>query len=115
MAALEPVKKSCMGVDCPNEAGDLKCPTCLKMGKESAFCGQDCFKKSWVGDLVPLQGTNAQRRVALLANFIQSEHKIVHKTSTGNIFPEHPRGVTAADMFVRCELLQPFPHLRFHW
>ena len=85
MAALEPVKKSCMGVDCPNEAGDLKCPTCLKMGKESSFCGQDCFKKSWVGDLVPLQGTNAQWRGASLANVIQSEHKIVHKTSTGKI------------------------------
>ncbi|KAL8829882.1 MAG: hypothetical protein Q9191_001751 [Dirinaria sp. TL-2023a] len=53
MAALEPVKKSCMGVDCPNEAGTLQCPTCLKLGKESTFCSQDCFKRSWVCYLVP--------------------------------------------------------------
>ena len=105
MAALEPVKKSCMGVDCPNEAGDLKCPTCLKMGKESSFCGQDCFKKSWVGDLVPLQGTNAQWRAAPLANVLQSEHKIVHKTSTGKSFLEYLWGAAAADIFARCELL----------
>jgi len=42
-------KRMCIGVDCPNEAGTLQCPTCLKLGlKESYFCSQDCFKRSWV-------------------------------------------------------------------
>jgi hypothetical protein len=44
-----PAKKKCLGVDCDNEAGALQCPTCLKLGiKDSFFCSQDCFKKSWV-------------------------------------------------------------------
>ncbi|OHE99854.1 methionine aminopeptidase [Colletotrichum orchidophilum] len=43
-----PAKKMCLGVDCPNEAGSLQCPTCLKLGiKGSFFCSQDCFKKNW--------------------------------------------------------------------
>lgn len=41
--------RQCIGVDCENEAGSLQCPTCLKLGtKDSFFCSQDCFKKSWV-------------------------------------------------------------------
>ncbi|KAK0516300.1 hypothetical protein JMJ35_000903 [Cladonia borealis] len=62
-------KKRCIGVDCPNEAGTLQCPTCLKIGKESSFCSQDCFKRSW------------------------SEHKAVHKTASTalyNPFPTFP-------------------------
>ncbi|KAI9757534.1 MAG: Methionine aminopeptidase 1 [Lichina confinis] len=39
--------RRCIGVSCENEAGTLQCPTCLKQGKESYFCSQDCFKKSW--------------------------------------------------------------------
>ncbi|KZT54293.1 methionine aminopeptidase [Calocera cornea HHB12733] len=36
-----------MGVDCPNTAGKLECPTCVKLGiKGSFFCNQDCFKRS---------------------------------------------------------------------
>lgn len=50
----EVAKRQCIGVDCANEAGSLQCPTCLKTGKESFFCSQDCFKRSWVGYLVPL-------------------------------------------------------------
>ncbi|KAL4880648.1 putative methionine aminopeptidase, type I [Aspergillus karnatakaensis] len=39
----------CCGADCPNQAGTLQCPTCLKLGiKGSFFCSQDCFKKNWV-------------------------------------------------------------------
>jgi hypothetical protein len=42
-------KRKCLGVDCENDAGTLQCPTCLKLGmKESFFCSQDCFKRSWV-------------------------------------------------------------------
>ncbi|KAL9617458.1 MAG: hypothetical protein Q9204_008484, partial [Flavoplaca sp. TL-2023a] len=67
MAAEVPIKKACMGVECPNEAGTLQCPTCLKIGKESTFCSQDCFKRSW------------------------AEHKVVHKAASGgtlhNPFP----------------------------
>ncbi|KAI4258643.1 MAG: hypothetical protein L6R42_004981 [Xanthoria sp. 1 TBL-2021] len=67
MAAETPIKKACMGVECPNEAGSLQCPTCLKIGKESTFCSQDCFKRSW------------------------AEHKVVHKAASGgtlhNPFP----------------------------
>lgn len=44
-----PAKKACLGVDCENEASALQCPTCLKLGlKDSFFCSQDCFKRSWV-------------------------------------------------------------------
>lgn len=53
MAAEVPIRAACMGVDCPNDAGSLKCPNCLKIGKESSFCSQDCFKRSWVGHVVP--------------------------------------------------------------
>lgn len=49
MAVEEESQKKCLGVDCQNDAGSMRCPTCLKMGKESAFCTQDCFKRSWVG------------------------------------------------------------------
>lgn len=47
--ADETVKRRCSGLDCQNDAGSLQCPTCLKIGKESIFCSQDCFKRSWVG------------------------------------------------------------------
>ncbi|MCJ1373394.1 Methionine aminopeptidase 1 [Loxospora ochrophaea] len=59
MAAATVAKKPCVGVDCSNDAGSLQCPTCLKIGKDSFFCSQDCFKRSW------------------------TEHKSIHK-SNGN-------------------------------
>ncbi|KAH8146167.1 uncharacterized protein LAJ45_09857 [Morchella importuna] len=37
----------CIGVSCANVAGTLQCPNCLKLGKESFFCSQNCFKTSW--------------------------------------------------------------------
>ncbi|KAK8067543.1 hypothetical protein PG996_006655 [Apiospora saccharicola] len=53
-------KKQCLGADCDKDAGDLQCPTCLKLGvKDSFFCSQDCFKKSW------------------------SQHKALHKSAQG--------------------------------
>ncbi|RAL60034.1 hypothetical protein DID88_000660 [Monilinia fructigena] len=59
--------RKCIGVDCENEAGSLQCPTCLKLGtKDSFFCSQDCFKKSW------------------------SEHKKVHNPGLFNPFPTFP-------------------------
>ncbi|RPA74272.1 methionine aminopeptidase [Ascobolus immersus RN42] len=53
----------CSGIDCGKPAGKLQCPTCLKLGKASFFCSQDCFKKSWV------------------------EHKRAHPTPIKNPFP----------------------------
>lgn len=40
--------RMCIGVSCSNPSGTLQCPTCLKLGKTSFFCSQDCFKNSWV-------------------------------------------------------------------
>jgi hypothetical protein len=48
-AAAHPRK--CPGLNCENDASTLQCPTCLKQGLENFFCGQDCFKNSWVGNL----------------------------------------------------------------
>jgi len=41
-------KRLCIGVACANPISTLQCPTCLKLGRESFFCSQDCFKTSWV-------------------------------------------------------------------
>ena len=50
--AEPPAKKLCLSAGCENLAGDLQCPTCLKLGiKDSFFCSQDCFKKNWVSQL----------------------------------------------------------------
>jgi hypothetical protein len=46
--AIEVATRKCMGLECENNAGSLQCPTCLKMGTDSFFCSQDCFKRSWV-------------------------------------------------------------------
>lgn len=63
-------KKTCLGIDCQNDAGSLQCPTCLKLDiKDSYFCSQDCFKKSW------------------------NSHKFLHKTQKAdnyNPFPSFP-------------------------
>jgi methionyl aminopeptidase len=39
--------RKCAGADCENDAGSLQCPNCQKLGKESYFCSQDCFKRNW--------------------------------------------------------------------
>ncbi|KAJ9643981.1 Methionine aminopeptidase 1 [Coniosporium tulheliwenetii] len=76
--------RKCLGKDCPNDAGSLQCPTCQKMGKESYFCSQDCFKRNW------------------------SEHKAVHKSQSNplrNLFP--PKVVSEPDPATG--LFNPFP------
>ncbi|KAI1268097.1 methionine aminopeptidase 1 [Xylariaceae sp. FL1019] len=66
------IEKTCSGVECDKEASTLQCPTCLKLGvKDSYFCSQECFQKSW------------------------ATHKATHKaqnTATGsyNPFPSYP-------------------------
>ena len=57
----------CAGVECENDAGTLKCPTCLKIGKETSFCSQECFKKSW------------------------PDHKAAHKSSTTALYNPFPK------------------------
>ncbi|KAK4983806.1 Methionine aminopeptidase 1 [Elasticomyces elasticus] len=47
MTVEAPSKKQCQGADCENVASALQCPTCQKIGKESFFCSQDCFKRNW--------------------------------------------------------------------
>ncbi len=45
-------KTKCQGADCEKDAGTLRCPACLKLGKESFFCSQECFKRNWVRALM---------------------------------------------------------------
>lgn len=69
MAGDANAARKCSGSDCDNDAGQLQCPNCQKLGKESYFCSQDCFKRNW------------------------SEHKKVHKSQTTghyNPFPTYP-------------------------
>ncbi|KAF8428182.1 methionine aminopeptidase [Tirmania nivea] len=47
MAATAVTVRACLGIACKNTEVTLKCPTCLKLGKESYFCSQDCFKNNW--------------------------------------------------------------------
>ncbi|GMM50234.1 methionine aminopeptidase [Starmerella bacillaris] len=57
---------SCSGQDCANEAGTLKCPTCLKFGIDSVYCSQTCFKRNW------------------------SKHKSVHPQESGKVYDPFP-------------------------
>jgi methionyl aminopeptidase len=69
MATAAPTPRKCLGTNCENDAGSLQCPNCQKLGKESYFCSQDCFKRSW------------------------PEHRKLHKsqtTGTFNPFPTFP-------------------------
>ncbi|KAJ8110255.1 hypothetical protein OPT61_g6849 [Boeremia exigua] len=66
--------RKCSGGDCENDAGSLQCPNCQKLGKESYFCSQDCFKRNW------------------------ADHKKAHKSQNGilsNIFT--PKVVSKPD------------------
>ncbi|KAF2653535.1 methionine aminopeptidase [Lophiostoma macrostomum CBS 122681] len=47
MATNASAPRKCLGKDCENDATSLQCPTCQKLGKESVFCSQDCFKRNW--------------------------------------------------------------------
>ncbi|KAH8889070.1 methionine aminopeptidase [Thozetella sp. PMI_491] len=61
------MERSCSGIDCPNPAGSLQCPTCLKLGIEgSYFCSQECFKTNW------------------------AEHKTVHKSQPTGYYNPFP-------------------------
>ncbi|KAF7117888.1 hypothetical protein CNMCM5793_007219 [Aspergillus hiratsukae] len=84
----EVATRKCIGVDCENNAGSLQCPTCLKMGTDSFFCSQDCFKRSW------------------------GEHKAIHKAKSNilsNLFP--PKVVSEPDPATGH--FNPFPSFQF--
>jgi methionyl aminopeptidase len=101
----EAAKRKCRGVDCPNDAGTLQCPTCLKSGTDSFFCSQDCFKRSWVRGHSDVTGSYKIGALfyALLRgkpradHLFQSEHKSIHKKSNilTNLFP--PKVVSEPD------------------
>ncbi|KAK6347181.1 Methionine aminopeptidase 1 [Orbilia brochopaga] len=84
----------CKGVECTNPAGTLQCPTCLKLGiKNSYFCSQDCFKRSW-SDHKQVHKTASEQAQSLLRTL-----KDLHKptpypsdpaTGTYDPFPNYP-------------------------
>ena len=67
MRDVEVKEGRCAGVQCEKDAGSLKCPTCLKIGKEISFCSQECFKRSW------------------------SEHKAAHKSTSTALYNPFPK------------------------
>ncbi|KAL2863809.1 methionine aminopeptidase MAP1 [Aspergillus lucknowensis] len=83
----EVAPRKCLGLECANHAGALQCPTCLKMGLDSPFCSQDCFKRSW------------------------SNHKVLHKKSNflTNLLP--PKVVSEPDPATGH--FNPFPSFQF--
>ncbi|KAL4925024.1 putative methionine aminopeptidase, type I [Aspergillus undulatus] len=86
--------RKCLGVDCENDAGDLQCPTCLKIGiKDSYFCSQDCFKKNW------------------------SQHKTIHKTADGKSNNGTVRRIVPPGLTSNPDpgsgLYNPFPQIAF--
>lgn len=84
MAGDAPAARKCSGKDCDNDAGQLQCPNCQKLGKESYFCSQDCFKRNWVHSKI-LHG----RQTCPANTGPQPEHKKSHKSQStilSNIF-----------------------------
>lgn len=113
MAAEVPIKKACMGVECPNEAGSLQCPTCLKIGKESTFCSQDCFKRSWVGYPVPSLRYMLER-VSMLVAY----SKLARAQSSPQSWYSSPTSLlvhSKADLLLASggTLHNPFPSFKF--
>lgn len=92
-----PSKRKCLGVDCDNDAGSLQCPTCLKLGiKDSFFCSQDCFKKSWVSSSLGREATDA---LPLSPTSATSSGRVVREVGdsrqyswlTQSLCPGHPQ------------------------
>lgn len=70
MASEPPAKRKCLGVDCNEEAGTLQCPTCLKVDiKDSFFCSQDCFKRSWVWSIAASRSHTARNAIRCFLSF----------------------------------------------
>ncbi|KAL9620206.1 MAG: hypothetical protein Q9160_005215 [Pyrenula sp. 1 TL-2023] len=84
--ASEP--KKCPGLNCGNNISDLKCPTCLKMGIDSFFCSNECFKRSW------------------------AEHKTLHKSTRNPLRKFVPPSVVS-EPDPETGLYNPFPTFPF--
>ncbi|KAF2756275.1 methionine aminopeptidase 1A [Pseudovirgaria hyperparasitica] len=77
-----PKSRKCAGQDCGNDATALQCPTCQKLGQESFFCSQDCFKRNWAGSM----------------RLSHTSHKTIHKTPSNplrKLFP--PKVISEPD------------------
>ncbi|KAL2352945.1 methionine aminopeptidase [Cryomyces antarcticus] len=87
MATEVTTQKMCQGADCSNEASALQCPTCQKLGKESYFCGQECFKRNW-----STHKTIHKSQSNFLRNFIPPDVVSKPDPATGhyNPFPTFP-------------------------
>lgn len=106
MATDTEPKRMCAGVDCPNEAGTLQCPSCLKLAlKDSYFCSQDCFKRSWVC-IIFFPSVETQTD-----NPSQAQHRSLHKSSNPlrNLFT--PDVVSKPDPITGT--FNPFPTFSF--
>ncbi|KAL3071917.1 hypothetical protein niasHT_039742 [Heterodera trifolii] len=64
----EPTRRYCQSKGCGKLVeGNLRCPTCVKIGRPDAFfCSQECFKASWL------------------------EHKLCHNDNSSNINEYNP-------------------------
>ncbi|KAI7302290.1 hypothetical protein D0869_14832 [Hortaea werneckii] len=81
-------QRKCEGADCDNDAGSLQCPTCQKLGKESYFCSQDCFKRNWAEHKKLHKGANST-----LSNLGLTQPKVISQPDADghfNPFPAYP-------------------------
>ncbi|KAK4547075.1 Methionine aminopeptidase 1 [Oleoguttula mirabilis] len=81
-------KRECSGDDCTNDAGSLQCPTCQKVGKESYFCSQECFKRNWAEHKKLHKAQNS-----MLSNFNLRTPKVISEPDADghfNPFPAFP-------------------------
>lgn len=98
----------CAGKDCPNTNATLKCPTCLKNGKDVFFCSQDCFKKNWVRVHAYKFPINTS-----VAYILQSEHKKLHPKSQSTLLSKFVAPKVVSDPDPTTGHFNPFPTFPF--
>ncbi|RWA14074.1 hypothetical protein EKO27_g1038 [Xylaria grammica] len=81
------LKSKCLGADCEKNAGGLQCPTCLKLGKESFFCSQDCFKRNWS----PTSRANLDNLTGVIAGFYNPFPTYPFTGSVRPVYPLSPK------------------------
>lgn len=74
--------RKCLGAECANDATSLQCPTCQKVGRDSFFCSQDCFKKNWVDIRLCLCPLQVHGQLSDSHLFAQSKHKLIHQSQS---------------------------------
>src|SRR5687768_574166 len=130
MTSEPPAKKKCLGVDCENDAGSLQCPTCLKLGlKDSFFCSQDCFKRSWVSSnpicfmtetlptshmlisclsRAPTSPCTSRKVISFTTLFLRKQSHQTQQPATTTRFPTIP-SPALSDPSTRCPSTEPSP------